>query len=827
MFGGQPGYGQSQPKSDTLTLSDDSFKDIIFYSARDSIFTDIKNQRIHLYGDAKVRNSEINMAAGYILIDIKKNELLAQYSLDDKGNRVEFPIFNEGSDEAKASSIRYNFKTKKGYIQELAIKQQEMYLYMEVAKRQPNEHLHFKKGRFTTCDLEDPHYHFQLSKAVMVPKDKIVTGPMNLWIKGVPTPLGLPFCIIPQQKERTHGILFPEIIPLSAYGFGFQNLGYFFPINDHFQTSVYTNIYSRGSWGIRDVLDYAKRYGFRGSLDVGFQQFRSGFPTNQNQNKLSISWIHSKEQRSNPYWNFTSNVNFISDNQSKNNLDPLNEQYFNNSFNSDINLNRSFPGKPITAGMKLSVRQNSLSKNISLDAPVFTFNVSRFFPFSKFIQKSSGIGEMVKRIGMTYNFEGRNQSTFKDTLLRDGNFTAIGDQFFNGLNQSLSIQTSAGFFRNTIKFNPSINYANKVNFQQIEKSFDVTNNQTIYDTIKKGGMLHELSFSFQFSTVIYTYYKFIGKRNPLLRHLLTPNIGFRYSPQLNTLKTYSSPNSSTPIQYSPFERSIYSGYTGGTSGQITFGINNTFELKRKSEKDTVTGFKKNFIIDQLSLNGNYDLIKDSMQLSDIQINLRVNPAQWINFVAGSTFSPYDWDQTTGKTLSQYALKSSGKLGRLLRTDFTTTLTLTSKKGREEIQQTKETAKENWNSDFDYFALHPEYAINFNIPWKVNVSHVYSINANTSIDTSNTKRWNAVQTLVLGIDVSFTKRWNLSTSTNVDLKELNITNTRITLSRNMHCWALAFYWTPIGGNKSFLLSIRNTSSLFSAAKVEFRKPPVFL
>jgi hypothetical protein len=767
------------------------------------------------------------MAAGYILIDIKKNELLAQYSLDEKGNRVEFPIFNEGADEAKASSIRYNFKTKKGYIQELAIKQQEMYLYMEVAKRQPNEHLHFKKGRFTTCDLEDPHYHFQLSKAVMVPKDKIVTGPMNLWIKGVPTPLGLPFSIIPQQKERTHGILFPEITPLSAYGFGFQNLGYFFPINDHFQTSVYTNIYSRGSWGIRDVLDYAKRYGFRGALDVGFQQFKSGFPTNQNQNKLSISWVHRKEQRSNPYWNFSSNVNFISDNQSKNNLDPLNEQYFNNSFNSDINLNRSFPGKPITAGMKLSVRQNSLSKNISLDAPVFTFNVSRFFPFSKLIRKTSGIGEMIKRIGMTYNFEGRNQSTFKDTLLRDGNFTAIGDQFFNGLNQNLSIQTSAGFFRNTIKFNPSINYANKVNFQQIEKSFDVTTNQTIYDTIKKGGMLHELSFSFQFSTVIYTYYKFIGKRNPLLRHLLTPNIGFRYSPQLNALKSYSSPNAAEPILYSPFERSIYSGNTGSTSGQVTFGLNNTFELKRKSEKDTVTGFKKNFIIDQLSLTGNYDLIKDSMRLSDIQINMRINPAQWINFVAGSTFSPYDWDQSTGKTLSQYALKSTGKLGRLLRTDFTTTLTMTSKKGRKEIEQTKETAKENWNSDFDYFALHPEYAINFNIPWKINVSHVYSINANTSIDTSNTKRWNAVQTLVLGIDVSFTKRWNLSTTTNVDLKELNITNTRITLSRNMHCWALAFYWTPIGGNKSFLLSIRNTSSLFSAAKVEFRKPPVFL
>jgi hypothetical protein len=827
MFETAQGYSQTQRKADTLVISDEEIKDIIFYSARDSIFSDLKKKQIHLYGDAKVTSESFKMSAGYILIDLEKNELLAMYATDTSGNRVEFPIFEDGGDEAKASSIRYNFKTKKGYLQELAIKQQEMFLYMDVAKRHPNDQLHFRKGRFTTCDLEDPHYHFQLSKAVMVPEERIVTGAMNLWIKGVPTPLGLPFSIIPQQKERTHGILFPEIIPLSAYGFGFQNLGYFFPINDHFQTSVYTNIYSRGSWGIRDVLDYAKRYGYRGTLDVGFQQFKSGFPADVNQNKVSVSWVHRKEQRSNPYWSFASNVNFISDNQSKNNLDPINEQYFNNSFNSDINLNRFFPGKPITMGMKLSLRQNSLSQNISLDAPVFNLNVSRFFPFSKFVKKSSGIGEMIKRIGVTYNFEGKNQSTFKDTLLRDGNFSEIGSQFFNGLNQQVALQTSAGFFRNTLKFNPSISYGNKVNFQQIEKTVNPSTNTVITDTVSRGGMIHELSFNAQFSTVLYSYYKFIGKRQPLLRHVMTPNIGFRYSPQLNELKSYQLPNSSITSVYSPFERSIYSGSTGRTSGQITFGLNNTFELKRKSDKDTVTGFKKNFIIDQLSITGNYDLMKDSMNLSDIQINMRVNPSKWLNFVASSTFSPYDWDNETGKTLSSYAVSSSGKLGRFLRNDFATTLTLTSEKGRQEIEETKETAKENWNTDFDYFALHPEYAINFNIPWKVNLSHVYSINSNTAISENAPDKLIIVQTLVIGGDVSFTKRWNLSTTTNLDLKEGKITNSRITLTRNMHCWALAFYWTPIGGNKSFLLSIRNTSSLFSAAKVEFRKPPVFL
>jgi lipopolysaccharide assembly outer membrane protein LptD (OstA) len=79
---------------------------------------------------------------------------------------------------------------------------------MGTAKRQANDEIHFIKGRFTTCDLEEPHYHFQLSRAIMIPEKRIVTGPMNLWVAGIPTPLGLPFSIIPQQFVAPNFSLF-------------------------------------------------------------------------------------------------------------------------------------------------------------------------------------------------------------------------------------------------------------------------------------------------------------------------------------------------------------------------------------------------------------------------------------------------------------------------------------------------------------------------------------------------------------------------------------------------------------------------------------------
>lgn len=816
------GYAQA----DTTYIDDDSFESPIKYSARDSLFTDLKNEQIHLFGDAKVSDGEITMNAGYILVDLKRNEIFATYALDKDSNRIELPTFSDGTENITASSIRYNFETEKGFIEELSIRQDETYLFMGIAKRHPNDEIHFKNGRFTTCELEEPHYHFQLSKAIMIPEERIVTGPVNLFVKGVPTPIGFPFSVIPQQKERTHGILFPELVPLSQYGFGVQNLGYYIPINDRVQTSPYITLLSRGSWGIRNNLNYAKRYGYNGALDVGFQQFRLGFPSNSPSNKLSIIWTHRQEQRSNPYWNFSSNVNFISDNQSKNNLDPLNPDYFNNSFNSDINLNRAFPGKPINMGLKMSVRQNSLTKNVALVSPIYNLNISRVFPLKNLIKGSESWKQVFTRLGVTYSLEGQNRSTFRDTLLKTGDLTGISDQFMNGINQQLNIQTTAGFYKGAFKLTPSLSYGNKINFQQITKSYDVLTNKIIIDTIQKGGMTHELSLNAQLTTVVYSYYKYVGKKKPIVRHILTPSIGFRYTPQLNQLDTLTTLPNSNPIVYSPFERSVYTSSGSKSTSLLTFGINNTFELKRKSDKDTVTGFKKTRLIDALSITGSYDFTKDSMNLSDFSLNLRISPIEWLNFVATSTFSPYDWIDSTGKTLSTYAL-SNDRIGRFTRNDFTTTLTLTSKESRDRMNDNEDLLSRNWNADFNYYNLHPEFLIDFEIPWKVSLSHVYSIYANINKTTDNNENYTQLQTLVLNGDVSFTKRWKLGAIINLDLQETNVTNTRLTLSRNMHCWALSFNWTPIGGNKSFLLSIRNTSSIFQDAKFDIRKPPVFL
>ncbi|MBM3159868.1 MAG: LPS-assembly protein LptD [Bacteroidetes bacterium] len=817
-----------QDQNKTISVDDESVKSVIKYSARDSIFKDVKTKQVHLYGQANVSMDGIQMNAGYICIDLEKNELQARYSYDKDSNKVDFPVFSEGNEIVQCFSLKYNTKTKKGFLQELSLKQEELYFRMDEAKKHQDDELHLLRGKLSTCDLIEPHYHFQLSRGVIVPDERIVTGPLNLHINGIPTPLGLPFALIPtKQKEHVKGLLIPEFVPLSAYGFGVQNLGYYMPINDFIQTTVYANLYNRGSWGLRNEFNYAKRYGFTGNLSLGFQQFRSGFPFNNNQNKFSFIWSHRQDVKASPFWNFSSNVNLISDNNSKNSLDPINPEYFSNSFNSDVNINRLFPGKPFSMGLKWSLRQNSLAKNIALISPILNANLTRVFPFKKITPfPKNELTKAIKRIGLTYNFEGQNRSSFADTLLSQGNFQKIGQQFLNGIWQSMSIQTSVGLFANTIKINPVLNYGNKINFQQTRKSYDFTSNSITSDTIQQAGMAHEMNMNVTATTIIYSYFEFAGKSKPKLRHLMTPSFGYRFVPKLNPLISDTIGVNSAVVNYSPYERSIYTVGNSVGASFLTFGFNNTLELKMKSEKDTITGFKKIRLIDQFSLTGNYDFLKDSMKLSMISLNLRISPKDWINFVSNASFSPYSWD-STGKNLSSFAWKNEQGIGRLLSGNFTTTLLLAPKKSRKIMDEKVESGTKEWNSAFTYFSLHPEQAIYFDIPWKVSFSHIYSLQANQAISSFNNKTFNQVQTLSCSGDVSFTKTWNLSGNININLMDQSITNAFFTLNRNLHCWALSFYWVPIGGNKSFLLSIRNISNLFKDAKFDFRKPPVFL
>lgn len=807
---------------DTLYISDESGGSNYKVSSRDSSYADLKKKQLHLYGEATVESDDMNLKAGYIVVDMETNEVKATYLVDDKGEMIEKPIMTMNGDEVIANTLKYNLNTKKAYIEEVRIKQDEMYLHMGRAKLQANEEIHFVDGKFTTCDLEEPHYHFQLKRAVLVPDKRIATGPMNLYIAGIPTPLGLPFAILPQKKkdnDRTHGILFPEIVPTSQWGMGLGNLGYYFPVNENFQTSMYVTGYTRGSWGLRNYSEYAKIYGFQGNFDLRYNKFTQGFPNDMKRTDLRILWEHRQDPKANPKWNFNAKINFTSSNNTKNTLDLNNSDYFNNQLMSDVNVQRIFPGKPYQLQMKVGLSQNSSARTITTRLPVLNFSTSQFYPLKNLLK-----GEIFQRFGVIYSIEGQNTATFKDSLLTTGNFGGIAAQMMNGLQQRITLQTTGGIIKNTLKITPRISYNTNLNFQETRRYLDPNNpNVVLRDTLQRAGISHNLTASISMTTVMYNYFRFIGKNKPLLRHLMTPTISFNYVPSINRFITDNVGPNGALVTYNPHESSIYSSTYSKDQMLLSYSLNNTFELKRKSDKDTVTGFKKTRIIDALSLGGNYDFLRDSMNFSNIDVNIRISPVKWLNIVGGTVLSPYGWNDSTKRSTREFATVYNGNVFTGMRYHITTSVTLTSKQGREKLEKTKDQAA-LWGAEYRLYQLHPERIIDFDIPWKVTLSHLLDYTRNTQLLTD--RDFNLVNTLNLDGDISFTKNWKLGASVKLDIKGMDVINGTFTLNRDLHCWALSVRWTPIGFYKNFMISIRNTSSLFKDAKLDIRKPPVF-
>jgi hypothetical protein len=818
---------QKKEKERIVAVDNSMGDDPIFYSAKDSIYTDLRTKKIYLYAEAKITFGTTVLTAAYMEIDLELKEVRATYTLDEEGKRVGEPLFVDGGQEVKASSIRFNFETKKAKIEETRIQQDESFLFMETAKRHANEEMHFRNGRFSTCDLDYPHFHFHLSKAVLVPEKRIVTGPANLWINGVPTPLALPFGFFPTSSAKKKGIIFPQIIPVSQNGFGIQDLGFYTPLGDNYETTTFGTLFSRGSWGFGNLTNYNVRYKYQGSARVDFLRLKRPFPSPNSLNKFTVNWMHNQDAKANPYWRFAANVNFVSDNNTQTTLDPMNTQVFNNALMSSMTLNRSFPGKPYNLGMKVGANQNSQTGNTFLDLPSVNFTMSRVFPF-KFLRKQTTVGaeRWFEKIGLTYNMDAKNTGNVNDSMFSSAYSNMLLNQFQNGVKHNVAMTTTLKAFNGTLNFTPSVTYNNFWNFQAVNQRWDGGANQVVYDSLSGFFTGQDLSIRINATNSIYSMYRMIGLKDVRFRNVTRPSVGFSYIPDLGQHRTEFAGQNGALVTYSPYDRSLYREGPGRSQGLITFGLNSVTDMKMPSKRDS-TGVKRIGLIEGFTLNGNYDLLKDSMNLSDLNMQLRLKPMSFFSIVASSNFSPYDWVDSTGRYTKDLAIQTRGELGRFTTFNVNSIFTFTSKEGQKILSETEQVLRDNWNQDFDYFVLHPHEVIDFRIPWKINLSHTINWRRNLAITPMNPDLTSIVQTIAFTGELSLTPRWLIATRGTFDIKGREFTTVSVDIHRNLHCWKMSFYWIPVGFNKSFMLRIAGNANMLRDVKWEFRKPPMFM
>jgi len=74
---------------------------------------DATEDLVYLFGDAKIHYEDIDLKADQIIINWSKKEVFAIGTADSNGKVTGKPEFKEADQDFKASTMRYNFDSKK------------------------------------------------------------------------------------------------------------------------------------------------------------------------------------------------------------------------------------------------------------------------------------------------------------------------------------------------------------------------------------------------------------------------------------------------------------------------------------------------------------------------------------------------------------------------------------------------------------------------------------------------------------------------------------------------------------------------------------------
>lgn len=822
----------------------------VVYSAEDSVNISMGagDRKIFLYGNAKVKFEQIELTADYMEFNMTTNEVYAKGVPNDTTGIMEgLPVFKDATETFNMRSIKYNFKTKKAYIDSLKTKQDEGYLHAEKTRKDEYEHIHLKHGKYTTCDLDEPHFYIALSKAISIPGDKIVSGPAHFVLEGVHIPIGIPFGFFPNTKKSTSGLLIPTYGEEINRGFYLSNGGYYLAINDYLDLRLTGDIFTNGTWGARVGSNYRVRYKYNGNFNLRYFQNIAGEKGLENYSKstdYAITWSHNQDAKANPNLHYGASVNisthkFDQNHQNANNQGPragLNNA-LTNTKQSSISLQKNWPNTPFNLTASANHTQNSITESVELKLPIVAFNMNRINPF-KF--KNSTKERWYEQIQLSYSSFFDNKITTVDTLL----FTKrVWEKMNTGFKHEIPISYNYKPKRlKNFTISPSLRYSGVAYTNYIQKHLEkgyTGGDSTVTDTINKISYAHSYlpSISFGLNPKIYGNFDFTA-RNPdsklqSIRHVMSPSVSVSFVPDMskvtpNYYRDLKDENGKLLETYSIFANGMYGTPSlNRRSRTLSASLRNTLEMKVKQSSDTAQKIEKVKLLDNFDFmsNMNFD---DSIKWSPISITGHTSILKGkLNISMNGSFDPYA-QNAQFRRINKSEYKASGKIGRLTSAGMSTGFSFQSKQGGSSDgestpavgsanvpSQQQAVPVQNQNNNKTRPNSQGGY-VNFDVPW--------SVRADYSLNYSNAQnRKDIIQTLRFSGDLSLTAKWKITFSSGYDLKSREITTTDFSIYRDLHCWEMRFTAVPFGYYKNFNFQINVKSAVLQDLKYEKRIP----
>jgi lipopolysaccharide assembly outer membrane protein LptD (OstA) len=793
---------------------------VVTYLAVDSVRYDLKSRTMFMFGKSDIKYRELGMKAENIDINWTTSLLNARGvsdTSDTTGRKFRgLPELVDGAEVYHGQTIVYDFRTKKGKIDLGKTEMEKSFYYGDEIKKVENDVLFVEDGKFTSCDLEHPHYYFGSPEMKVMLKDKIVARPVYLYIADVPV-FALPFGIFPSERGRRSGIIGPAFGE-STRGRYLTHLGYYWAMSDYTDVAFKADGYTKGSYTLYGDFNYRLRYYFDGGIDASFGKVIAGERADPDYNQTQVFNVHWRHgQDFDPTAHLAVDFTFTSGSYYQNTSFNLSQLLMQNVV-SNATFTKSWDESRNSMTVNISRDQNLTTGQTSTVLPDVRFDRAQTFPFRP-TGKGGGTGALKWYELISFNYGGE----FKDVQSKTLNTTqpdSGGFSFDNrrGLQHSfvLNMSPKLGY----VTLTPFFNYTEKWYDKQTDISVDpATNNALTHD-------VHSVKAVRYYNLGLSAGTKFFGLFQPNIfgikgiRHQVTPSLSYTYAPDFSADKFgyYGSYTDTNRVlhKYGLYDREVFGGAPAGTQQALSFNVGNVFEMKTVST-DT-SGQDNKFQLLNLNAGISYNFAADSLRFSELSLDYRTSIGQYLSIGGSSRYNLYKFVRDTGsvptgRRINRFLINTDGRLGDL--TGFTLSI------GTRLSGEKKKTTAGPILSPGDslariqkkgYVGLYDQESPDFSIPWNLDLNWNYNLQKEDPLFPSKSSGISA------SLGFNMTDLWKITATTSYDLINRVFTAPQITVYRDLHCWELNFNWVPTGPYRNFHVEIRLKSPQLQDVKI---------
>ena len=733
-------------------------EDTVKYSS-DYIDYLLADSTITLDGHAAVHNKSVSLTAHKIKFNTAK-ELVTAFDDSAKADTVVtyFPvILKDGSEEIVGSYLEYSMNTEKGMIWQSKSEYQQAYYRGNELFREKKDVYYVGDGSYTSCDQDSAHYHFQSKKMKMIQGDKVIARPVVFYVERLPLMI-IPYYVFPTKPGRHSGFLSFQIGNFERGDGYLHNVGYYWAASEYWDVLGAIDYTENFGLNYRSTLSYNVRYVMSGSITGSYAK-ESHYTSMQEQHAKRWRIAFSHAHTLSPTFNIRASGNFLSDKTYYTDYSTDLDDRLNRSIRSQLSLSKRWGSSSLTAQFIHDVYLDKESRTDQLPTASFSLPNRPLFGSppkdENGKEKRKWYHSIYTRYGVNLNNYSSRKTDTTGVRSRKEYLTMVHE---TGLSAAFAV------FK-YLKLNPSLNY-NETWYRIFET--DQSETAGIDATAYRR---YAYSASISASTDIY------GTVSPNvfgiegLRHVVTPNVGFSWAPDVTRHNDVKS----------------YTGAGGGGRRQkaMSFSLEQQFQAKVKAGADS-----KKIDLFRVGSSVSYDFEAEERKFSDLSTSINTSLLRSFNLYlsASLTHDLYKPGTDTLHWWSPYLQSLSistrfnigGSLG-----EFETY-------GRSDSSQTGTGAGSKQK-------------------WSLSVSHSYD---ESGRGAAFTKR----HQINLGLKFSLTPSIDVSYSQNYDIVRDKTINRRIEIAKNLHCWEGRFSWTIDGSNRGYYFLI----NVISIPDIKFEK-----